>query len=87
MDHIKCLSTSVKMETPIYAYLTAEVCSVSRFYTTKNKSVVEIHQKIIQVRRSSVCLCKWCIDRWHNIFKKGRTVVGDSVSESGPAII
>ncbi len=67
------------MEIPIYAYRTAEVCSVFRFYTAKNKSVVEIRQKIIQVKKSSVCQYKWCIDRWHKMLKKGRTVVGDKV--------
>ncbi len=41
---------------------------------TKNKSVVEIRQKIILVRRSSVGQYKWCIDRWHQMLKKGRTV-------------
>ncbi len=69
------------METLIYAYMTAEVCSVIRFYTTKNKFVVEIHQKIIQVKRSSVCQYKWCIDRCHKMCKEGRTVVGDKVPE------
>ncbi len=43
--------------------------------------MVEIQQKIIQVRRSNVCRYKWCIDRWHKMFKVGRTVVGDKVPE------
>ncbi len=67
------------MEITIYAYVTAKVCSAFCFYTTKNKSEVEINQKIIQVRESSVCQYKWCIDKWPKMFKEGRTVVDDTV--------
>ncbi len=35
LHHIKCQPTLVKMETPIYAHITAKVRSVIHFYTTK----------------------------------------------------
>ncbi len=62
-------------------HVTAEVCSVIRFYSTKNKSRIDIHQKVIHVRRSSVCQYKWCTDRLYKMFKECRTIVGDKVPE------
>ncbi len=68
------------METSIYAYMTAEICSVVCFYTTKKENLrLKLSRKYYKLGGQVFVSTNGASDSWRKMFKDGRTVVGDKV--------